>query len=162
MRKMKRLFKARNRFMPWYHWSIIHFTLNAISMLALYVTSFFTENTELLINWFTACVIQLFPFLIVLFVDWIFEKKLAKNALSIIKKKLEESKVNFKDIDITITEHRLYSCTMNVNRGISTVKQANEFSSIVHDTNRKLGNGYNITYVTSQYESTEHLENSYS
>lgn len=158
MRKMKRLFKAREHFIPWLHWSIIHFALNALSLLVLFVTSFFVELTLLRTHWMIACLVQLIPICLIQFVAWIFEKKLSKNALTIIMRKLKESKVDFKDIDISIEKSKLYSCNIHVNGGISTNKQIDELLLIVHDINRKLGNGYNIVVDSFQYDNDKNAE----
>jgi len=151
MRKMKRLFKARERFIPWWHWSVIHFVLNALSLTALFVTCFL-ELTVLRIHWLIACLVQLIPIFTIWFVASIFERKLSKNALDIIMRKLEESKVTFKNIDISIKESKLYSCAITVSHGLTTVGQVNEFLTIIHDTNRKFGNVYNIINITSKYD----------
>lgn len=147
MRKMKKLFKAREHFIPWLHWSIIHFALNALSLLVLFVTSFFVELTLLRTHWMIACLVQLIPICLIQFVAWIFEKKLSKNALTIIMRKLEECKVNFKDIDISIEKSKLYSCHIHVNSEICNKTQVNALLSIVNDTNRKFVNKYNITFI---------------
>lgn len=153
MRKMKRLFKAREHFIPWLHWSIINFALNALSLMVLFVTSVFIELTVLRIHWLIACLVQLIPIFLIWFIDWIFEKKLSKNALAIIMRKLEQSKVNFKDIDISIKESKLYLCAINVNHGITTVKQLNDFKTIIYDINRKFGSNYNIIFTEPKLES---------
>ncbi len=158
MRKMKKLFKARNRLIPWCHWSIIHFALNAASLLILFVTSFFTEITVLRLHWLISCLVQLIPICLIQFVAWIFEKKLSKNALTIIYRKLEESKINFKNVDIVIKDNKLYSCNIHVNGGISTKKQIDELLLIIHDINRKLGNGYNIVVDSFQYDNDKNAE----
>lgn len=151
MRKMKRLFKARNRLIPWCHWSIIHFALNAASLLILFVTSFFTEITVLRLHWLLACIIQLVPIFLIQFIAWIFEKRLSKNALAIIYRKLEESNAKFKNMNVIVKEKKLYSCNIHIAGGISTKKQIDDLLNIVHDINRKFGNGYNIIVDSFQY-----------
>ena len=131
MRKMKRLFKARKRFIPWLHWSIIHFALNALSLLVLFVASFFIELTVLRTHWLIACLVQLIPIFLIWFIAWIFERKLSKNALAIIMRKLEENNIKFKNMNIVINANKLYSCNIHIDGGISNKKQIDELLNII-------------------------------
>ena len=158
MRKMKRLFKARKRFIPLLHWSIIHFALNALSLLVLFVTSFFIELTVLRTHWMIACLVQLIPIFLVQFIAWIFEKKLSKNALAIIMRKLEENNIRFKNMNIVIKANKLYSCDIHIDGGASNKKQIDELLNIIHDINRKFGNSYNIIVDSFQYLDTNQGE----
>lgn len=67
-------------------------------------------------------------------------------------RKLEESKIKFKNIDIVTKARKLYSCNIHIGGGISNKKQIDELLNIIHDINRKFGNGYNIVVDSFQYQ----------
>ena len=147
MRKMKKFFKVRERFMPLFHWGKVHFILNTLSLLVLIISLFFTGVTKLASTWFIAYMIQYIPVFIVFTCNYILQSMLYKKVISIIKTKAGESKVPFGDIKFEVEDYTLYSCHLKVQSDISTVKQANEFLNIVHGMNRKFRNGYNITCI---------------
>ena len=144
---MKKFFKIRERFIPLFHWGNVHFILNTVSLVILIVSLFFTDVTEFASTWFIACMIQYIPVFIVFTCNYILQSILYKKVISIIKTRVDESKVPFGDIKIQVEDFTLYSCHLKVQSDISTIKQSNEFLNIVHGMNRKFGNGYNITCI---------------
>lgn len=147
MRKMKRIFKVRERLLPLFNWGKVHFLLNTISLAILIISLCFTGITELASTWFIACMLQYFPIFAVFAGSYILQSILYKKVISIIKTKTDESKVSFVDIKLQVEDFSLYSCVLKVQSDISTIKQANEFLNIVHGMNRKFGNGYNVTCI---------------
>lgn len=147
MRKMKKFFKVRERFMPLFHWGNVHFILNTLSLIVLIISLFFTGVTKLASTWFIACMIQYIPVFAVLSGNYILQSMLYKKVISIIVTRADESKVSFGDIKIEVEDFTLYSCHLKVQSDISTIKQSNEFLNIVHGMNHKFGKEYNITCI---------------
>lgn len=147
MRKMKRLFKLRNKLIPWFNWGKIHFILNTICLIAFIFTLCFTGVTQAMSIWFMVCMAQYIPIFIIMAGDYIFETVLYKNILAIIKVKMNESKIAFNKVVFTVDDFTLHSCTIITISGIDTSKQIQELMNIVHKMNRRFGNGYDITLI---------------
>lgn len=143
MRKMKRLIKAREHFIPWKHWANISILINGISIVALFISTYLAKNINSLIPWFIFCSIHLAVYFIVKFISYFLSKQLAKNTLDILTKKLVEGGANITKIHFNITKFTLYSCTIEAFSDYYTTNKLEQlFSEVPHNFNRKFSNSF--------------------
>ena len=156
MRKMKKLFKTRRHFIPWYYWSLINFGLTSLSLIALFITSFFTDNLNITIPWMLITLASLVPFFIVQFISWIIQRSLANAAIAVIAAKLNNCSISTEKIDLRVHKNTLYKCEINVWSFKYTKSQLNEiFSPIYKEINHKWSNQYYISFIFNPTDNDE-------
>lgn len=152
MRKMKKLFKIRKRFIPWHYWSIITLVLNSISLVALFITSCFSNSpitTSYLMPWLWISVVPIGGVFLVQLFGLFLMKNISKNVLEIISRKLEN--INKQDIKLKINNCKYYSCLIDVYSNQYTKEQLiDTFTPIYKELNKKFGHNLHVVFSYNQ------------
>ena len=150
MRKMKKLFRIRDVLAPLFHWSEVHFAMNTLCLIAFMIALCFTGITQTMSVLFITCMAQYLPIFIIMAGKYALETVLSKKTIAIIKTKLEESKISFHDVNITIEDFTIHSCVLCIANKLQSLEQSKELLSSIRELNRKFGHRYNIAVTLKE------------